>query len=67
MSMATSIKGTSREDLATVIESVSAAMDDAIQYNLVAEVIATAMIYLKENPNASIDEALDAGLSDWDI
>ena len=65
--MASSIKGTSGESLDHVINYVNDVLVVAGKYDLEVEVIATAMIYLKENPEASISDALSTGLSDWDV
>jgi hypothetical protein len=47
--------------------NVSTALKIAGKYDMEVEVIATAMIFLKENPDASIETALNAGLGDWDV
>lgn len=65
--MASSIRGTSGEDLAEIVDKVMFVLCKASHYDLEAEVVATAMVYLKENPDASIETALSVGLSDWDI
>lgn len=65
--MASSLKGTSNEDLQRVIERVQTTLIESSKSVLQNEVIATAMIYLKENPEVSIQEALYIGLVDWDI
>lgn len=65
--MASSLKGTSNEDLPRVIERVQTTLNESGKSGLQSEVIATAMIYLKENPEVSIQEALYIGLVDWDI
>lgn len=63
--MASSINGThSTVDVMKLITGVLQATD---QYGLQVEVLATAFIYLKENPEASIEEALNVGLGDWDV
>ena len=63
--MASSINGTSKESLADTVENVYQTVVKAGQLEI--EVIATAMIYLKENPEASIEDALNVGLNDWDV
>lgn len=65
--MASSIKGISGEFLSETMDNVKMALAIAGERKLEIEVIATAMIYLKENPEASINEALEVGLSDWDV
>jgi hypothetical protein len=65
--MASSIKGTTNESLLETMDNVSAALKIAGKYDMDVEVIATAMIFLKENPDASIETALNAGLGDWDV
>jgi hypothetical protein len=55
------------EDIERVIGDVHDVLNRTEQYHLQCEVIASAMIYLKENPESSISDALSAGLSDWDV
>lgn len=64
--MASSIEGT-KLDSAKLIGIIHTVLLNAADYGLEAEVVATAMIYLKENPKATIEEALEVGLQDWDI
>jgi hypothetical protein len=64
--MASSITG-SRESLAEVVPLVNGMLQQAVYYELEAEVIATAMIYLQEHPESTIENALRVGLNDWDI
>jgi hypothetical protein len=65
--MASNIKGTTNESLLETMANVSTALNVAGKYDMEVEVIATAMIFLKENPDASIETALNAGLGDWDV
>ena len=65
--MASSVKGTSGESLEDTINYVKIALSAAEKYHLEIEVIATAMIFLKENPKLSIITALAVGMADWDI
>jgi hypothetical protein len=55
------------QELLDVIDLVADAMDESLAYNLTAEVIASSMVALRDNPGMSIEEALNHGLSDWDI
>ena len=52
--------------LSDTIELVAAALDKAKELHLECETIATAFLFLKDNPEKSIEEALAAGLDDWD-
>ena len=61
--MATSTKG----NITETMDDVAQALKFAGEYGLETEVVATAMLFLKENPEATINEALHVGLSDWDI
>jgi hypothetical protein len=61
--MATSIKG----NLTETMDAVANTLKFAGEHGLETEVIATAMLFLKENPDAEINEALNVGLSDWDV
>lgn len=67
--MASSIKGTSGEDLSKVVQMIANVLldDDVRHFGLAPEVIATAMVFLKENPSATIQEALTVGFTDWDL
>ena len=53
------------ENLLGVIQIVGNILEAASDYNLGVEVIASALIALKENPSISIDEALDIGYNEW--
>jgi len=65
--MASSIRGDSGESLVDTVKNVYDALTLAGKFGLEVETIATAMIYLKENPDKTIEDALNAGLSDWDV
>lgn len=65
--MASSLKSTTKESLSETSENVMYCLQAASKYGLEVEVIATAMVYIKENPDKSIEDALNVGLSDWDI
>jgi len=55
------------EFLAETIETVYEAFAKAEHHKLQYEVLASAFIHLKNNPTWSIEDALEAGLSDWDV
>lgn len=63
--MPTSLSGKYHESAA--LHVVEAALKAAEKHHLETEVLYTAFVYLKENPEASIEDALHAGLTDWDI
>jgi hypothetical protein len=67
--MPSSIRGTSGESLADAVQSVSRVLsdDDVVNYGMEAEVLGAALIYMKENPNATVDEAIAAGFIEWDL
>ena len=65
--MASSVKGISDERLEIAVTNVATTLKFAEKHGLEAEVIGTAMVYLKENPDATISEALRVALSDWDV
>lgn len=65
--MASSLTGTSGESLTEAVLNASEALDQAKKHDLEAEVVATAMIWLKENPDKSIFQALEVGMGDWDL
>ena len=65
--MASSIRGDSGESLENTVKNVCDTLNLAGKFGLEAETIATAMIYLKENPDKTIEDALNAGLGDWDV
>jgi len=65
--MPSSLNGTSGETLTNVMDHVAGALNLAKPHGLECEVIAVAMLFLKENPEATVEQALEAGLGDWDI
>jgi len=65
--MASSIKGTSGESLADVVRNVNDTLKAAGKFGLEVETIATALLFLKENPTMTIEYALHVGLQDWDV
>ena len=56
-----------RTKISDAIELVAEAFDKAKEHDLECEVMATALVFLKDNPDRSIEEALAAGLEDWDV
>lgn len=66
--MASSLKGTyTAEDSTMILQDVYSAFRLASQYDMEPGVFYTALIFLKENPVATIHDALKAGLTDWDL
>ena len=67
--MPSAINGTSGESLADAVSAVSRVLsdDDVVNYGMEAEVLGTALIYMKENPNATVEEAIAAGFIEWDL
>jgi phage protein D len=65
--MASSIKGTTDESLDVTVSDVAFVLKIAEKSGMEAEVLATALIYLKENPQTTIGRALYVGMSDWDL
>ena len=66
--MASSLHGTyTAETTDQVIHDVSKAVQLASNFGMEIEVLHTALLFLKENPNATIHDALKAGLMDWDL
>jgi hypothetical protein len=53
------------ENTITVLNVVHDALKIASDYNLEAEVMAYAMIFLKDNPKITISEAIQCGLNEW--
>jgi len=56
-----------RTRISDAIELVAEAFDKAKEHDMECEVMATALVFLKDNPEKSIEEALFAGLIDWDV
>ena len=46
---------------------ISEMLDWARQHNLEAEIVYSLVKYIRENPNISLTNALNAALDDWDI
>lgn len=67
--MPSAINGTSGESLENAIRLVNKVMvdEDVLHYGMEAEVLGTALIYMKENPNATVKEAIAAGFIEWDL
>jgi hypothetical protein len=67
--MASSLKQPTKgqDGLSEAMEQVKKVINVARKYQVTTEVIATAMLYLQQNPGVSIGEALGVGLADWDI
>ena len=55
------------QELLEIIDMVADTLDEAVDYNLTVEVIASSFQALKDNPEMSIKEALQHGLSEWDL
>lgn len=49
------------------LQSVQEALMDAAAHDLEAEVVLSALKYIRENPTASIEDAMQHGLKEWDI
>lgn len=49
------------------LDIVSGVIHEAGRYHLTAEVILSALYYIKEKPESSIEEALSAGMDEWDV
>jgi hypothetical protein len=67
--MPTTLKHSTDESLTDVISAVTKVLDDedVKHYGLEAEVLGTALLYLKENPGENIASALAAGYMEWDL
>lgn len=67
--MPSSIRGTSGESLADAVSAVGRVLvdEDVLHYGMEAEVLGTALIYMKENPDATVTEAIAAGFIEWDL
>ena len=67
--MPSAINGTSGESLADAVSAVGRVLsdDDVVNYGMEAEVLGTALIYMKENPSATVEEAISAGFIEWDL
>jgi hypothetical protein len=56
-----------KETIAEQLRAVSEGITGAAPYDLVDEVILWALKHAQANPNASIKECIDAGLTEWDV
>lgn len=54
-----------KRDTSTDLDIVYAFLKDADKYGLTSEVVLYALYYMRENPNALIDEAMDYGYWEW--
>jgi predicted CoA-binding protein len=52
-------------DINTEIDIVDAFIRDAQKYGLVNEVVYFALKYMKENPESSIEDAMNHGYYEW--
>lgn len=64
--MASSLNGDGPSTV-EIMEACDKAFQRAKEFNLELEVFATAFVYLKQNPYSTIQDALEVGLSDWDL
>jgi len=55
------------EDLLDIMEKVEATLEKSTEFGLQTEVIASAMQFLKNNPDATVEDALAEGELDWDV
>lgn len=56
-----------KADLPDMVEYVYESLERAAKYRMQPEVIASAMVYLKSNPSATIEECFDAAFQEWDL
>lgn len=54
-----------KEDPSEYLEVVARVAEEARRYALLPEVIAYALIHMKQNPSISIAEAMYLGLHEW--
>lgn len=54
-----------KEDASEYLEVVTRVVEEAQKYALLPEVIAYALIHMKQNPTISIGEAMYLGLHEW--
>ena len=47
------------------IRDISSALEEAQNYGLLTEVVWSAMHYMKENPEATLSDAISYGLLEW--
>ena len=67
--MPSTLKYTTDESLDDVVSAVLKVLEDedVKHFGLEAEVLGTALLYLKENPNDNIATALAMGFVEWDL
>jgi hypothetical protein len=67
--MPSTLKGSTNESLMDVVSAVGRVFvdEDVLHYGLEAEILGTALLYLKENPDADIATAIEAGFIEWDV
>jgi len=67
--MPSTINGSTEESLQNVVSAVAKVLndEDVKHFGLEAEVLGTALLFLKENPDANIATALAAGYMEWDL
>jgi hypothetical protein len=67
--MPSTIRGNGEESLEDAVTAVAKVLndEDVKHYGLEAEVLGTALLFLKENPDANIATALSAGYTEWDL
>ena len=65
--MPSNLKSSTEETLAETMDNVAQTLKFAAEYHLECEVFATALLFVKENPECTVNEALHAGLNEWDI
>lgn len=54
-----------QRDSATDLDIVYTFLKDAEKYGLTSEVVLYALYYMRENPNALVDEAMNYGYWEW--
>lgn len=54
-------------DLTEVIETVYESLERAQRFQLRVEVVASAMLHLKANPQATVEECFEAAFNEWDV
>lgn len=67
--MPSTIRGTSGESLVDAVSAVGRVLRDVdvLHYGMEAEVLGTALLFLKENPDATIASAIAVGFIEWDL
>ena len=67
--MPSTLRGNGDESLQDVVSAVGRVLvdEDVLHYGMEAEVLGTALLFLKENPGSNISEALMAGYMEWDL